>query len=104
MNKTYKLEYLPTFYDDLEKVVDYIAIRLENPQAAATLIDEVESAIQQRIFDPEGYEPYDLVRKHKYSYYRIYVKNYTIFYVLIDNVMEVRRFIYSRRDLTRFIR
>lgn len=32
-----------------------------------------------------------------------YVKNYTIFYVVKDNTMEVRRILYSKRNLDKFI-
>ena len=35
--------------------------------------------------------------------YRIYVKNYMIFYVVIDDVMEVRRILYNKRNLPRSI-
>ncbi|MCM1488697.1 MAG: type II toxin-antitoxin system RelE/ParE family toxin, partial [Firmicutes bacterium] len=35
--------------------------------------------------------------------YRIYVGNYTVFYVVIGDVMEVRRFIYSRRNFDRLL-
>jgi hypothetical protein len=42
-------------------------------------------------------------KRKKYPYYRIQVKNYTVFNVVIDDVMEVRRIIYSRRDLTKLI-
>ena len=34
----------------------------------------------------------------EYPYRRINVGNYTVGYVLIDNVMEVRRIQYSRRN------
>lgn len=34
---------------------------------------------------------------------RISVKNFTIFYVVIGDTMEVRRILYSRRDLTKHI-
>lgn len=38
-------------------------------------------------------------RERQYPYYRIYIKNYVIFYVVLGNVMEVRRIVYSRRNL-----
>ena len=41
--------------------------------------------------------------ERRYPYYRIQVKNYTIFYVVIGNTMEVRRIIYSRRNLQNLI-
>lgn len=50
---------------------------------------------------PLPFEPYLFAKKRKDVYYRIYVGNYTVFYVVIDNVMEERRFIYSGRDFDR---
>jgi len=36
--KSYKLRYLPLFYDDVEKVTSYITDTLRNPIAAKHLI------------------------------------------------------------------
>lgn len=36
-------------------------------------------------------------------YYWFDVGNYMVFYVVMDDVMEVRRFLYGARDLTRMI-
>lgn len=35
------------------------------------------------------------------AYYWFPVGNYMVFYVVTDNVMEVRRFLFGSRDLTR---
>ncbi len=101
--KQYRLRILPLFEDDLNEIVDYISTRLRNPQAAAKLIDAVEAAIAERLPCTESFEPYRSARERKHPYYRIQVKNYTVFYVVIDDVMEVRRLIYSRRDMKRQI-
>jgi plasmid stabilization system protein ParE len=90
---------MPLFEQDLEEVRDYIAIKLKNPAAAKRLVVETEKAILNRLSAPLSFEPYHSNRDRKYPYYRIYVKNYTIFYVVIDNVMEIRRFLYSRRNM-----
>ena len=64
----YTLQYLPTFYTDLEEHVMYHSRKKrENP------------------------------------YYRIYVKNYVIYYVVIPNgrnkkIMEVRRILHGLQD------
>ncbi|MCD8332312.1 MAG: type II toxin-antitoxin system RelE/ParE family toxin [Oscillospiraceae bacterium] len=97
--KHYKLRFLPLFEEDLNEIVDYIANRLKNPIAAEALVDDVQRAIQDRLFCAESFETYPSDREHQYPYYRISVRNYTIFYVVIDDVMEVRRIIYSRRNL-----
>ena len=101
--RRYKLNILPLFEDDLNEIVDYITYRLRNPLAAERLVDEVERAIKDRLDYAESFEPYCSSRERKYPYYRIQVKNFTIFYVVIGNTMEVRRIIYSRRNLKEMI-
>jgi toxin-antitoxin system, toxin component, relE family len=97
--KEYKLAYLLLFRKDLNEIVRYIAEVLRNPQAARNLIDEVESAIQKRLYIPEAVAPYPSVKWRALPYYPIYVREYIVLYVVIDNTMEVRRILYSRRNL-----
>lgn len=99
--RQYKLRFLPLFEDDLNEIVDYISVHLGNPIAAERLVDGVERAIHERLACPEAFPPYRSTRERRYPYYQIPVKNYMIFYVVIGNVMEVRRILYSRRDLTK---
>ena len=87
----------------MNEIVDYITYRLRNPTAAENLIDEVEKTINERLDCAEAFEPYHSNRERKHPYYRIQVKNFTIFYVVIGNTMEVRRIIYSRRDLRNLV-
>ena len=96
--KHYELRFLPLFEEDLNEIVDYITYRLRNRVAAENLVDAVEAAIQERLPNAEAFEPYQSSRERKYPYYRIRVKNFMIFYVVIDNVMEVRRILYGRRN------
>ena len=98
--KRYELSILPLFEDDLNEIVDYISCRLRNPQAAENLM---ERAIDERLDCAGSFEPYRSNRERRYPYYLIQVKNYTIFYVAIGNTMEVRRIIYSRRNLQNLI-
>jgi plasmid stabilization system protein ParE len=98
--KKYRLKYLPLFEKDLAAVKDYIAKELQNPAAAQRLVLAAEKAILQRLNFPLAFEAYPSKRQRKQAYYRIYVKNYTIFYVVIGDTMEVRRCVYSGRDLT----
>ena len=96
--KHYELRILPLFEEDLNEIVDYITYRLRNPVAANNLIDAVEAAIYERLPFAESFEQYTSGRERRYPYYRIQVKNFTIFYVVIGNVMEVRRILYGRRN------
>lgn len=99
----YILRYLPLFYEELEEKAVYIAETLKNPKAANDLLDLVEAAVLKRLQNAEAFEPYHSLKERKYPYYSIYVKNFVIYYVVIDNegpkkIMEVRRFLYNRQN------
>jgi hypothetical protein len=108
LGKKYRLRYLPLFYEDIDEKVTYIAEKLKNPQAANDLLDKVENAIMKRLPVAESFEPYHSVSERKYTYYRIYVDNYTIYYVIIndnpeDLIMEVRRFLYNGQNKEKLV-
>lgn len=97
--KNYKLTFLPLFEEDLNEIVDYISYTLQNPQAARRLVDDIESAILERLESPLMFAPYPSSKSRKNPYYRINVRNYSIFYVVTDKTMEVRRVIYTKRNI-----
>lgn len=104
----YSLRYLPLFFNDLEESIIYISDVLCNIEAANELIDAVEDAILKRLPNAESFEPYYSRKERKYPYYRIYVKNYTIYYVVIPDekdkkIMEVRRILHNLQDRDRYI-
>ena len=104
----HKLRYLPLFYEDLEQKVVYIAEKLHNEKAANDLIDAVEKAILERLPVAEAFEPYHSLKERRYPYYRIYVKNFVAWYVIIDDegedrIMEMRRFLYNKQDKDRLL-
>lgn len=101
--KRYELRVLPLFEDDLNEIVDYISHRLQNPIAADALIDAVEEAINERRNCAESFEQYHSAKERTYPYYRIQVKNFMVYYVVIGDVMEVRRILYDRRDMSKHI-
>jgi len=107
MDNEYELRYLPLFYEDMYEKVTYIRKKLLNPEAADNLIDAVEEAILERLPNCESFEPYHSMKEREYPYYRIYVKNFTVYYVVIPmddrKIMEVRRFLYNRQDRDRIV-
>ncbi len=99
----YTLRYLPIFWEDLDAAVTYIAEKLRNPAAARRLVDATEAAIFDHLKNPTMATVYHSTRERPSPYYWFEVGNYMVFYVVIDDVMEVRRFLYNRRDLTKMI-
>ena len=81
---------------------------MHNEKAANDLLDAVEKAIMERLPIAESFEPFRSVKERQYKYYRIYVKIFVIYYVVIDGIgskkiMEVRRFLYNKQDREQLI-
>ena len=103
MPRRYRLQYLPLFWDDLEQAVFYVRDVLKNPAAAERLLDRTEEAILEHAKAPTMAQLYKTTRSRPQPYYWFPVGNYMVFYVVIGNVVEVRRFIYGARDLTKML-
>ena len=97
LGDVYTVKYLETFRRELDEAADYIAFELENVTAADKLLADVEAAIKRTATAPMVTKPYGTDTATGDVYYRIGVRNFSIFYVVIGSVMEVRWFRYSRR-------
>ena len=97
--KKYKLCFLPLFEEDLDEITNYISNNLQNSDEAIHLIDDIENAINQRLENPLAFAPFQSSKERIYPYYRINVRNFSVFYVMIGDVMEVCRELYAKRNL-----
>ncbi|MFU9915716.1 type II toxin-antitoxin system RelE/ParE family toxin [Fannyhessea vaginae] len=95
----YKLTFLPLFKEDLLETVDYISNTLQNPTAAHRLVDDIESAIDKRLESALLFAPYQSSTTREHPYYRIDVHNFSVFYVVAGDTMEVRRLLYAKRNI-----
>ncbi len=100
---SFNLRYSLLFYEDLDKITDYLLLELKNELAAKTLISNAEVAIKKRLASPLSTAPYQSLNSRQYPYRRILVGNYLIFYIVINNTMIIRRILYGRRDLDRIL-
>ena len=98
LGDAYTPEYLPLFDEELAEAVRYITDELRNPDEAMKLVADAEPAIQDRLFEPESFEPVSSMKEREHPYYRIPVGNYVVLYVVIGTVMEIRRFVYDPSD------
>lgn len=100
----YTLRYLPIAKQDLADAINFILNEYKNPIAAENTLDKIEQAIMQRLEDgPESFAIQQSAKKREYPYRRINVGNYTVWYVVIDNVMEIRRIQPARRNEELFL-
>ena len=99
----YTIRYSATYINQFNNILKYLVNNLNNRIAAENFYSEVIKEIEARSYNPTSYEKYISNKKRKNTYYRIYVKNYTIFYTVKDNTMEVRRILYSRRNFDKLV-
>jgi len=94
----YTIKYLSSFSDELDEIIYYITFIVKNKKAAERLLQNIHKAIEKRRENPESYEVYKSKTNMKYDWYRIYIGNFTIFYIVRNNVMEITHLIYSARN------
>ncbi|MBR4489717.1 type II toxin-antitoxin system RelE/ParE family toxin [bacterium] len=95
---SYKLRYLPLAKEDLINIVDYIQNTILSPIAAENTVSRIEKAILKRLENPESFAVWPSSKERKHPSRRINVKNYTVWYVVVDDVMEI-----SGRDEKRLL-
>ena len=83
-----------TFLLDLTEICLYIMEKSGSVETAQRFYTDVLASIEHRSFAADSYEPF-----YPYSgspkYFRLYFGNYTIFYVVENGIMEVRRMLWS---------
>ncbi|MGN1298888.1 MAG: type II toxin-antitoxin system RelE/ParE family toxin [Candidatus Scatovivens sp.] len=102
-NKKYNIKYLSTFVNQLNNILYHLTYVLRNKNAAEKFREEVIEKIEKRSKSTTSFEIFKKSKNEQINWYRIYVKNYTIFYVVKNDVMEVRRIYYSKRSFKKLI-
>ena len=103
VNNKYTIRYSSAYINQFNSILKYFVNNLKNKIAAENFYNEVIKEIETRSKNPESYKKYISNRNRKNTYYRIYVKNYTIFYTVKNNTMEIRRILYSRRNFDKLV-
>jgi plasmid stabilization system protein ParE len=96
MDKKYHVEYLPIAQEDLISIVKYI--QMDDPSSAQTLLDEEDQTISKlETFPYMGAIPKDMRLMH--LNYRVQIiGNYLVFYVVLDEIIEIRRILHGKRQ------
>lgn len=92
----YKIEYLPKAVDDLESIVHYIVNSLNSPQSTNSFIELLNEKILKLESYPQFYKIYEPYKKLNFVYRKIIVKNYIVFYTIVDNRIEIHRILYGK--------
>lgn len=95
MSKKYEVRYLLAAQQDLTDILNYI--RQDNPTAAYKLIQEIDKVVSGlEEFPNMGVIPKDL-RLKSLNYRMLVIDNYLVFYVIKENIIEIRRLVHGKR-------
>ncbi len=95
MGKKCRIEYLPVAQNDLTEILEYI--QKDNPSAALNFLVQIDEAvIKLEDFPLMGQVSKDR-RLQALNYRMLIVSSYLIIYVVMDNVVEIRRILHGRR-------
>jgi addiction module RelE/StbE family toxin len=99
----YAIKYLPVAKKDLLEIIGYISEKLEAPKAALDFIDELEKKILGLKTNPYSHRLYRPSRPIDTEYRLLTIKNYLVFYVVVDTIVEIHRIVYNKRNLSKII-
>ncbi|MDC3414164.1 type II toxin-antitoxin system RelE/ParE family toxin [Aquibacillus sp. 3ASR75-11] len=100
----YNLKYLPLAFKDLKNITDYITDTLKAPKAAMDLLNALDDSISMLQQFPYSYKVYQPIKELENEYRLLLVKNYAVFYVVKEQVVEIHRVVYGKMDLTKVIK
>jgi addiction module RelE/StbE family toxin len=94
----YKVRYLPRALKDLEEIFRYISRELKAPKAAENLLDRIDKAVAALAANPFRHHLFISPKKLSLEYRVLPVNNFSVFYVVEKQSVEIHRVLYSRRD------
>lgn len=100
----HKLQYLPLALKDLRDSTDYISETLKASKAAMDLLDALDESISRLQQFPYSCKVYHPIKDLENEYRMLPVKNYLVFYVVKEQVVEIHRVVYAKMDLTKIIK
>lgn len=95
MERKYSIEYLPIAVQDLTGIINYI--KIDDPSAAMKLLDDIDDSISKlECFPHMDTVPKD-IRLQSLGYRMLIIDNYLVFYIVMDDIVEVHRIISGKR-------
>ena len=89
---------------DLTDIATYIADHLKAPKAAMDLLNDLDKSISRLEQFPYSCKVYQPIRELENEYRLLPVKNYAVFYVVKEQVVEIHRVLYAKMNLTKIIK
>lgn len=90
---------------ELDEILSYLTIQLQNPSAAMAFVDEVQSVYESLEHMPYMYELAHDARLHLMGYHKVVIKNYIMLYRVDEDLQTVYilHFFYGARQYEKLI-
>lgn len=95
-----KVVMLPVAAQDLADIVEYLAQFYES--TALRQYDRIVEKIKELPRFPEKYEAYS-AGQYRLAYRRMPVDSYLVFYVVLEDTIEIHRILHGSRDIKRHL-
>lgn len=104
-NMAYKIVKTDSFQRDLDAVIGYIVISLENKIAAAALLDSIEECYNDLERMPLMYEACRDPRLKVLGYRKVVIHNYIMIYKVVEEekTINIMRLFHGRQDYEKLI-
>lgn len=86
----YEIGFLPLARKDLTDIANYISDHLKVPKAAMDLLNALDVSISRLEQFPYSCKVYQPIEKQKNEYRLLLVKNYAVFYVVKEQMVEIQ--------------
>jgi len=100
----YEIRYLALARKDLNGITTYFADNLKAPQAAMDLLDTLNESISRLEQFPYSSKVYQPITALDNEYRLLPVKNFVVFYVVKEHVVDIYRVVYAKMDLSKVIK
>lgn len=101
----YKLVYLPIAKSDIDNIIHYIAINLQNKSTAKKLAESFIDGANSILNFPYGSSIYQPIGILKNEYRSIRIKNFLMFYTIDEKekLVIVVRVLYQKRNINNIL-
>jgi len=101
----YRVEYLPSFEDDLNNILAYYELECQSPRTADRIVEELDKTVSTLALFPRMFPRYDPVFSLGTMYRMFFIKGNAVFYTIEDEakIIKVHRMLNGRMDFDQWL-
>lgn len=101
MGQQFSIKYTKKFVEDTNSIVNYIKNELSAPKASSSLIKSLYKTASNIKTMPLAYKKIKHSNTQLQKIRTANVKNFTIYFKLVNDIIYLLRLVYSKRDQTK---